>query len=167
MVVVCCLSFINTIFGFTEEFFHKYFSEINYSYNFNEKHVIHTFLTCNSSSKKNKVRIFDIPFMEKWTYEITGLILMIYKDEFRFLSSNTILFDESVINIGNDVNYYYQSFLHDFYNFCEKIFTTPLDKYNCFDDHCKNFVNNSLKSLIKNNVILFTKKYKIFLYNLN
>ena len=93
---------------------------------------------------------------------------MIYKDEFRFLSSNTILFDEIVINIGNNVNYYYyQNVLHDFYNFCEKISTVPLDKYNCFDDLCQNFVNNSLKSLIKNNVILFTKKYKIFLYNLN
>ena len=179
--VVCCLAFINMIFGFNEGFFHKHFSLMDYSYNFNEKNVIHTFLTCNDSSKKNKIRIFDIPFMEKWTYEIAGLIIMIYRDEFGFLANKnyiknqkisidfhknfTTLFDEIVTNIENDVTHYYQDVLPDFYNFCEKISTSPLDKYNCLDNLCQNFANNSLKALIQNNVIFFTPFDIIFNIN--
>ena len=50
--VVNTLACINFIFGFNEGFFHKHFSIMDYSYNFNEKNVIHTFLCINDSSKK-------------------------------------------------------------------------------------------------------------------
>ena len=68
--VVGLLACINSIFGFNEGFFHKHFTVMDYSFNFNEKNVVHTFLARNDSSIKNKVRIFDIPFMEKWSYQI-------------------------------------------------------------------------------------------------
>ena len=45
-----------------------HFTIMEYSYNFNEKNVIHTFLECNDSSKKNKVRLFDI--LQLWNIVI-------------------------------------------------------------------------------------------------
>jgi hypothetical protein len=51
--VVNTLRCINCIFDFNEGFFHKHFSIMDYSYNFNEKNVIHTFLCINDSSKKH------------------------------------------------------------------------------------------------------------------
>jgi hypothetical protein len=83
--VVGLLGCINCIFGFNEGFFHKHFTIMDYSYNFNEKNVIHTFLSKNDSSTKNKVRVFDIPFMQKWNYQIAGLLLYLYREMFGFL----------------------------------------------------------------------------------
>ena len=166
------LAFINLIFGFNEGFFHKHFSIMDYSYNFNEKNVIHTFLCINDSSKKNKVRIYDIPFMEKWGYQIAGLLLTIYRDSFGFLcNSNYIknqkaeidfhsnfsnLFSEIHQTIIDDVFNYYEKVLPDFYKFCNSISVSPLDKYNCLDNLCQNFTNNSLKVLMRNNIIFFS-----------
>ena len=170
--VVNTLACINWFFAFNEGFFHKHFSIMDYSYNFNEKNVIHTFLCINDSSKKNKVRIYDIPFMEKWSYQIAGLLLSIYRDQFGFLCNKNYLknqkkgidfhenfsklFSEIHSNIITDVFEYYEKVLPDYYKFCESISTSPLDKYNCLDNLCQNFTNNSLKSLIANNIIFFS-----------
>ena len=170
--VVNTLACINFIFGFNEGFFHKHFSIMDYSYNFNEKNVIHTFLCINDSSKKNKVRIYDIPFMEKWGYQIAGLLLTIYRDSFGFLSNKNYvknqkmgidfhtnfakLFMEIHDNIITDVFKYYENVLPDYYKFCTSISVSPLDKYNCLDNLCQNFTNNSLKVLVRNNIIFFS-----------
>ena len=128
--VVNTLACINYIFGFNEGFFHKHFSIMDYSYNFNEKNVIHTFLCINDSSKKNKLRIYDIPFMEKWIYQIAGLLLTVYRDSFGFLCNKNYvknqkigidfhsnfgkLFSEIHNNINKDLFDYYHYILPDF-----------------------------------------------------
>ena len=179
--VVNTLACINFIFGFNEGFFHKHFSIMDYSYNFNEKNVIHTFLCINDSSKKNKVRIYDIPFMDKWNYQIAGLLLTIYRDSFGFLANKNYLknqakeidfhanfaklFTEIHNNIILDVFNYYESVLPDYYKFCANISVSPLDKYNCLDNLCQNFTNNSLKILVRNNIIFFSPFDVV--YNIN
>ena len=179
--VVNTLACINFIFGFNEGFFHKHFSIMDYSYNFNEKNVIHTFLCINDSSKKNKVRIYDIPFMDKWNYQIAGLLLTIYRDLFGFLCNQNYLknqkyeidfhshfgklFSEIHNNIITDVFKYYETVLPDYYKFCNNISVSPLDKYNCLDNLCQNFTNNSLKILIRNNIIFFSPFDVV--YNIN
>ena len=175
--VVQSLACINCIFGFNEGFFHKHFTLMDYSYNFNEKNVIHTFLSCNDSSTKNKIRVFDIPFMDKWGYQIAGLLLVIYRDNFGFLNKNVKnlknkninfhnnfceLFDEISNNINEDIFNYYEKVLPDFYNFCSEISLCPLDKYNCLDNLCQNFANNSLNILLNNDVIFFSPFDVIF-----
>ncbi len=170
--VVNTLACINLIFGFNEGFFHKHFSIMDYSYNFNEKNVIHTFLCINDSSKKNKIRIYDIPFMEKWSYQIAGLLLTIYRDSFGFLANKNYiknqkveidfhsnfakLFSQIHQNVIDDVFKYYGDVLPDYYKFCTSISVSPLDKYNCLDNLCQNFTNNSLKVLIRKNIIFFS-----------
>ena len=170
--VVNTLACINCLFGFNEGFFHKHISIMDYSYNFNEKNVIHTFLCINDSSKKNKIRIYDIPFMEKWNYQIAGLLLSVYRDQFGFLCNKNYiknqkkeidfhsrfgkLFKEIHENVFNDVEKYYLNVLPDYYNFCSKVSISPLDKYNCLDNLCQNFANDSLKYLMGNNVIFFS-----------
>jgi len=180
--VVNSLGLINWFFGFNEGFFHKHFSIMDYSYNFNEKNVIHTFLCINDSSKKNKVRIYDIPFMDKWNYQIAGLLLTIYRDSFGFLSSYknyekkqkkeidfhgnfAKLFQEVHNNIITDLFKYYENVIPDFYKFCTNISVSPLDKYNCLDNLCQNFTNNSIKMLIRNNIIFFSPFDVV--YNIN
>jgi len=170
--VVNTLACINYFFGFNEGFFHKHFSIMDYSYNFNEKNVIHTFLCINDSSKKNKIRIYDIPFMEKWNYQIAGLLLMIYRDKFGFLCNKNYiknqkkeidfhsrfgkLFNEIHQNVFKDVEEYYINVLPDYYYFCSKVSMSPLDKYNCLDNLCQNFANDSLKYLMGNNIMFFS-----------
>jgi hypothetical protein len=145
---------------------------MDYSYNFNEKNVIHTFLCINDSSKKNKIRIYDIPFMEKWSYQIAGLLLSIYRDQFGFLCNKNYiknqkkeidfhshfskLFNQIHQNVFKDVEDYYLNVLPDYYNFCSKVSISPLDKYNCLDNLCQNFTNDSLKYLMGNNIIFFS-----------
>ena len=179
--VVNTLACINFIFGFNEGFFHKHFSIMDYSYNFNEKNVIHTFLCINDSSKKNKVRIYDVPFMEKWSYQIAGLLLTIYRDSFGFLCNKNYiknrkleidfhtnfakLFSEIHNNVITDVFKYYENVLPEYYKFCSNISVSPLDKYNCLDNLCQNFTNNSLKILVRNNIIFFSPFDVV--YNIN
>jgi hypothetical protein len=179
--VVGLLACINSIFGFNEGFFHKHFTVMDYSFNFNEKNVVHTFLARNDSSIKNKVRIFDIPFMEKWSYQIAGLLLYLYREMFDFLNEaksqeqlNNInnpqknfvkLFDEINSNICEDLFFYYEDVLPDFYSFCKYISISPLNKYNCLDNLCQNFANNSIRILIKDNVIFFNPFEAV--YNIN
>ena len=179
--VVKSLKCINYLFGFNEGFFHKHFSVMDYSYNFNEKNVIHTFLCINDSSKKNKVRIYDIPFMEKWGYQIAGLLMTIYRDSFGFLANKKYLnnpkvgidfhknfsnlFHEIHKNVINDIFKYYKPVLPDYYKFCSNISLSPLDKYNCLDNLCQNFTNNSLKILIRNSIIFFSPFDVV--YNIN
>ena len=180
--VVSLLGCINYIFGFNEGFFHKHFTIMEYSYNFNEKNIIHTFLACNDSSTKNKVRIFDIPFMEKWNYQVAGLLLYVYRNMFGFLSDKNDLkkskdqlynlhsnfaklFDEISKNITNEVFLYYEDVLPDYYKFCKSISNSPLNKYNCLDNLCQNFANNSLMILLKKNVIFFNPFEAIYRIN--
>ena len=180
--VVGLLGCINYIFGFNEGFFHKHFTIMEYSFNFNEKNIIHTFLSCNDSSTKNKVRIFDIPFMEKWNYKVAGLLLYIYKIKFGFLNDEddlrkshnslnnqhnnfAILFDEINKQISEEVFLYYEEVLPDYYQFCKSISYSPLDKYNCLDNLCQNFANNSVRNLIKNNVIFFNPFEAVYTIN--
>jgi len=180
--VVGFLGCINYIFGFNEGFFHKHITIMEYSFNFNEKNVIHTFLSCNDSSKKNKIRIFDIPFMEKWNYQVAGLLLYLYKENFGFLSENAIqnnekadgvflnnshqhfdnLLGEINKNISDELFKYYENVLPDYYEFCKYISNSPLDKYNCLDNLCQNFANNSLELLLKNNIIFFSPYETVF-----
>ena len=180
--VVGFLGCINYIFGFNEGFFHKHITIMEYSFNFNEKNVVHTFLSCNDSSKKNKVRIFDIPFMEKWNYQIAGLLLYLYKEMFGFLNDNKIqnnnqevggfinnsykhfdnLLAEINKNISDELFKYYENVLPDYYEFCKYISNSPLDKYNCLDNLCQNFANNSIELLLKNNIIFFSPFETVF-----
>ena len=169
--VVCLLKCINGLFGFNEGFFHKHFNIMDYSYNFNEKNVVHTFLTINDSSKKNRVRIYDIPFMDNWCYQIASLLMAIYRDNFGFLSNKDYLnkqkksidfhdnfkklFRDIHKTVINDVLDNYEDVIPNFYEFCSKMSETPLDKYNCLDNLCQNFANKSIQYLLKNNVIFF------------
>ena len=163
---------INYIFGFNEGVFHKHFTIMEYSYNFNEKNVIHIFLSTNDASTKNKFRIFDIPFMEKWNYQVAGLLLYLYREMFGFLSNQnnfknnqdqlnnphkdfSKLFDEICTNISDDFFFYYEAVLPNYYKFCKSISNSPLNKYNNLDNICQNFANNSIRTLMKSNVIFF------------
>lgn len=154
---------------------------MDYSYNFNEKNVIHTFPCAHDSSKKNKIRIFDIPFIEKWAFHVASLILLVYRDSFGFLKDLLIINDSSkedkseenflhyfsIINekIADEFFETYESVLPDYYTFCSRISRFPLDKYNCLDNLCQHFTNNSIQSLTKNNIIFFSP-YDI-VYNLS
>lgn len=175
------LNCMNYFFEFNEGFFHKHFSIMDYSYNFNEKNVIHTFPCAHDSSKKNKIRIFDIPFIEKWAFHVASLILLVYRDSFGFLKDLLIINDSSkedkseenflhyfsIINekIADEFFETYESVLPDYYTFCSRISRFPLDKYNCLDNLCQHFTNNSIQSLTKNNIIFFSP-YDI-VYNLS
>ena len=176
--VVKSLKIINSIFGFNEGFFHKHFSIMDYSYNFNEKNVVHTFLSINDSSKKNKVRIFDIPFMDKWCFQVASLLFIIYRDSFGFLcnknylekqksaidfhSNFSNLFKEIHEEITKDLFKYYERVIPNFFEFCYKTSEAPLDKYNILDNLCQNFANKSIFYLLKNNVIFFTPFELVF-----
>ena len=180
--VVNSLKCINFIFGFNEGFFHKHFSIMDYSYNFNEKNVIHTFLCINDSSKKNRVRVFDIPFMDRWCYQIASLLFLIYKDSFEFLSNKrngenksevdyhanfAKYFSEVHNNVTEELFKNYKKVIPNYLEFCYKISETPLDKYNCLDNLCQNFTNKSVYYLLKDNVIFFTPFETVFEENLD
>ena len=171
---VCLLRGINAIFHFNEGFFHQHFSIMDYSYNFNEKDVIHTFLCINDSSKKNRIRIYDIPFMDRWCYQISSLLMIIYRDSFGFLvnpknksvdeklseidyhENFSKLFAKIHNNIAEELFEYYEKVIPNYFEFCYKMSETPLDKYNCLDNLCQNFAIKSMNYLLKNNVIFFT-----------
>ena len=166
------LKVINLLFEFNEGFFHKHFTVLDYSYNFNEKDVIHTFPSYNDSSKKNKIRIYDIPFIEKWNYYIATLIMIVYKDLFGFLNENKDylnneyqekssknffkIFSNVHETISNEFFQSYEIVLPDYFNFCERMSKYPLDKYNSIDSICQHFTNNSLEILLRKNIIFFS-----------
>ncbi len=87
------LDTINYFFKINEGFYHKHFSIMNYSYNFNEKNVIFTFNSKYDTSKKNRIRIFDIYFEEFWTTYISDLILFLYKKCFFFNTEDYLNFN--------------------------------------------------------------------------
>ena len=172
---------INLLFEFNEGFFHKHFTVLDYSYNFNEKDVIHTFPSYNDSSKKNKIRIYDIPFIEKWNYYIATLIMIVYKDLFGFLNENKDylnneyqekssknffkIFSNVHETISNEFFQSYEIVLPDYFNFCERMSKYPLDKYNCIDSVCQHFTNNSLEILLRKNIIFFSPFNVIYKIN--
>ena len=136
---------------------------MDYSYNFNEKNVIHTFPCAHDSSKKNKIRIFDIPFIDKWSYQVASLILLVYRDLFGFMQDSLIIDEKrgeeeeekseqnflkffQIINerIATEFFETYESVLPDYFTFCSRISRFPLDKYNCLDNLCQHFTNNSV-----------------------
>ena len=100
-IMFSLLDCFNKGFEFNEGFFHKHFTIFDFSYNFNEKNVIHTFPTFNDSSKKNKIRIFDIPFNDKWVFKISAIILFIYENLFNFLNENK---ENNFNNNENQIN---------------------------------------------------------------
>ena len=176
--VVGSLKVINWIFGFNEGFFHEHFNIMDYSYNFNEKNVVHTFLTINDSSKKNRVRVFDIPFLDKWCYQIASLLFTIYRDSFGFLCNKDYLekqkssidfhtnfaklFSEIHDNVTTELFEYYEKVIPNYFEFCYKTSEAPLDKYNILDNLCQNFAKKSLNYLLKNNVIFFSPYEIVF-----
>ena len=179
------LRFFNCLFHFNEGFFHQHFSIMDYSYNFNEKNVIHTFLSINDSSKKNKLRIFDIPFLDRWCYKIASLLLIIYRESFGFLGNPmnkfeeekniendnqtnfSHLFAEIHNNITKDLFDYYKPVIPNYFEFCYKMSESPLDKYNWLDNLCQNFAIKSMHYLLKNNVIFFTPFEVVFRNEIN
>ena len=183
--MVCVLRFFNCLFHFNEGFFHQHFSIMDYSYNFNEKNVIHTFLSINDSSKKNKLRIFDIPFLDRWCYQIASLLLIIYRESFGFLcnpmnkfeeekniendnqTNFSHLFAEIHNNITKDLFDYYKPVIPNYFEFCYKMSESPLDKYNWLDNLCQNFAIKSMHYLLKNNVIFFTPFEVVFRNEIN
>ena len=183
--MVCVLRFFNCLFHFNEGFFHQHFSIMDYSYNFNEKNVIHTFLSINDSSKKNKLRIFDIPFLDRWCYQIASLLLIIYRESFGFLGNPmnkfeeekniendnqtnfSHLFAEIHNNITKDLFDYYKPVIPNYFEFCYKMSESPLDKYNWLDNLCQNFAIKSMHYLLKNNVIFFTPFEVVFRNEIN
>ena len=187
--IFCCmvggLRFFNCLFHFNEGFFHQHFSIMDYSYNFNEKNVIHTFLSINDSSKKNKLRIFDIPFLDRWCYQIASLLLIIYRESFGFLGNPmnkfeeekniendnqtnfSHLFAEIHNNITKDLFDYYKPVIPNYFEFCYKMSESPLDKYNWLDNLCQNFAIKSMHYLLKNNVIFFTPFEVVFRNEIN
>ena len=164
-----CLNCCNLFFDFNEGFFHKHFDLLDFTYNFNEKNIIHTFPSAFDSSKKNKIRIFDIPLLESWTTQIANLILLIWKDSNNLLNFENIEADHSqsldkflqffasTINmISGEFFELYEEALPDFYLFCKGISKFPLNKYNCIDNLCQHFTNSSIQTLLKNNLIFFS-----------
>ena len=176
--VVKSLKCINFFFGFNDGFYHEHFNIMDYSYNFNEKNIVHTFLTINDSSKKNRIRVFDIPFMNKWCFEIASLLFTIYRDSFGFLcnkdylekqktqidfhSNFANLFSKINDNIQKELYIYYEKVFPEYFEFCYKTSEAPLDKYNLLDNLCQNFSKKSLYCLLKNNVIFFTPFEVVF-----
>jgi hypothetical protein len=170
------LNCFNLFFDCNEGFFHKHFNILDNSYNFNEKNIIYTFPSCFDSSKKNKIRIFDIPMLEKWTCEIGYMILQIWKDNHglgminkkerdRILNDNNFkekskekilnFFKITIDNISSDLFSLYEEAFPNFYLFCNRISKFPLNKYNCIDNLCQHFTNSSLQVLLQNNLIFF------------
>lgn len=92
----------NYFFKINEGFYHKHFTVMNYSYNFNEKNVIFTFNSKYDTSKKNKIRIFDVFFNEYWTTYVSHLILFLYKKCFDFNSDNTSNFKNIIYAKNKD-----------------------------------------------------------------
>ncbi len=180
--IFCCISttlnFINSLFEFNEGFFHKHFSILDFSYNFNEKNIIHTFPCYNDSSKKNKIRIFDIPFLDKWNFHIVTLIMLVYKELYGFLNNNNNykseeyqensqnkffnLFSETHDLISNELFQYYEIVLPDYFSLCDRMSKYPLDKYNCIDSLCQHFTNISLEILLRNNLPFFSPFNSIY-----
>lgn len=180
-----CLDLCNSLFNFNEGFFHKHFSILDYSYNFNEKNIIHTFANVFDSSKKNKIRIFDIPFSESWNCNIANLILLIWKEQYglgiydkaerdnitneKYLDNSCkklLDFYSTTINtIAKDFFDKYEEALPNFFHFCYKISKFPLNKYNCIDNICQHFTNSSLQLLLKNHIMFF-HPYEV-IYDIN
>lgn len=171
-----CLNCFNLFFDCNEGFFHKHFNILDNSYNFNEKNIIYTFPSVFDSSKKNKIRIFDIPMLEKWTCEIGYMILQIWKDNhgLGIMNKNDrerIIYDENfkekskakilnffkitINNITGELFSLYEEAFPNFYLFCNRISKFPLNKYNCIDNLCQHFTNSSLQVLLQNNLIFF------------
>ena len=172
--VTCVMGLLNMVFDFNEGFFHKHFSIMDYSYNFNEKNVIHTFPCAFDSSKKNRVRIFDVPFTMKWSYAIASLVLYVYKNFFGFMQKENIINDDNNDNDSTNIEqHFFESFdkisalisteffnayehvLPDYYYLCTRMARYPLDKYNCLDNLCQHFTNNSVQCLLRKNIMFF------------
>jgi hypothetical protein len=181
--VTCVMGLLNMVFDFNEGFFHKHFSIMDYSYNFNEKNVIHTFPCAFDSSKKNRVRIFDVPFNMKWSYAIASVVLYVYKHFFGFMRKENIIiindddddnsscnveqhflenFDSLVALITTEFFNAYEHVLPDYYYLCTRMARYPLDKYNCLDNLCQHFTNNSVQCLLRKNIMFFVPYEQLY-----
>lgn len=161
------LNKLNFVFSANDGFYHKHLAVNNLSYNFNEKNIIYIFPHYTDASLKNKIRIFDIPFHQKWLKMIASLIIQIYIESFDFLNfgkekqqqknfiSNFIEITEQIIK---EFFIYYEKGLPDYQAFCDIIAETPLKGYNKIDNVCQHFANVSSEELIKRTC----KYYPIF-----
>lgn len=152
------LNKLNFVFSANDGFFHKHLAVNNLSYNFNEKNVIYIFPHYTDSSLKNKIRIFDIPFHQKWSKMVASLIIQVYIESFDFLNfgkekqkqTNFIPnFKEITEQIITEFFTYYEKGLPDYQSFCDVIAETPLKGYNIIDNVCQHFANVSSEELIK------------------
>jgi len=82
------LTLCNSLLSINEGLIHKHFSIFSLSYNFNEKNRIYTFNSKFDSSKKNKLRVYDVLFSENWAEEIAKLIICIYKQFYGMKGEN-------------------------------------------------------------------------------
>jgi hypothetical protein len=112
--------------------------------------------------------------MDRWCYQISSLLMIIYRDSFGFLvnpknksvdeklseidyhENFSKLFAKIHNNIAEELFEYYEKVIPNYFEFCYKMSETPLDKYNCLDNLCQNFAIKSMNYLLKNNVIFFT-----------
>jgi hypothetical protein len=172
------LSIFNVLFEVNEGFFHKHLSILNYCYNFNEQNLIHIFKSKDDNSTKNKIRLFDLFFLEKWSYIVSTLSLYIIKDKYKF----NLNIEESKNEDNNSyriedfperfklvydtiVSEFFQTYensLPDYSLFCNKISRFPLNKYNAIDNICQHFANSSLDSLLKNQIFTFQAFDRIY-----
>ena len=164
------VDFFNKILKCNEGFFHKHIQVFDFCYNFNEKNIIHNFHANVDESQKNKIRIFDVLFKEKWTSKITSIITYILHFQSNFYTLN---FDD-----GDDKYFYIRKIIHymrtnileikdnllkelfddfpSFHLFCQGYYKFPQKKYNYIDNVCHHFANYTVKTLLKNNFIKFS-----------
>lgn len=74
------LKLFNSLLQVNEGLIHKHFTIFSHSYNFNQKNRIYTFNSKFDASKKNKLRVYDVLFYEKWADKIADLLILIYKE---------------------------------------------------------------------------------------
>ena len=170
------LSFFNLLFEVNEGFFHKHMTILNYSYNFNDQNLILIFKSKDDNQTKNKIRLFDLFFLEKWSFMVAELALFIIKDKYKFDEKidfeevNDVLqikkfpckFRKVVNSIFEEFLELYKNSLPDYLNFCKKISKFPLNKYNAIDNICQHFTNSSIDCLLKNQIFTFQAFDKIY-----
>lgn len=174
------LSGLNGAFNLNEGYFHKHFSMLGMSYNFNQKNYVHIFNTEVDESVRNKARIFDIIFMPNWAYDVAEMIMKIWEKKFQLFSEysniksntkcNSSNYEENSYDnmelknlLGNSLDLItseffdiYSECLPDFNKFCYSFSDFIREEFNNVDNACQHFTNKSLRNLLKNNFSHFT-----------
>jgi hypothetical protein len=163
----------NKILKCNEGFFHKHIQMFDFSYSFNERNVIHNFHSNEDSSQKNKIRIFDILFRDRWVAQIASIISLIlhfqsnfYRQENRDTdkANQYLIFSSNIINRMRKMIFkIFQEVVTEFFEdfpafnlFCSGLYKFPIKKYNHVDNVCHHFADYSVKTLLKNNFLKFS-----------